>query len=202
MIARTSAVRRGSRAATSRARGFAVSLLVDNPGWVWLNRRRGAALARGVGYSSGQRGQTVNLLAYAYEGSNPSPTTTFPKESEGSGIHRTECAQNPVGPRRKMRFPAKVRYPRVLTTIYGQTKAYNLYRASYYAGGRRIVRSIRSYAEALKEAESKVREPAQGNQTAALSDKDAAASLSIRDASGSPPAQHQVQPDCGAGQWP
>ena len=32
--------------------------------------------APGVGYSSGQRGQTVNLLAYAYEGSNPSPTTT------------------------------------------------------------------------------------------------------------------------------
>ena len=30
-----------------------------------------------VGYSSGQRGQTVNLLAYAYEGSNPSPTTIF-----------------------------------------------------------------------------------------------------------------------------
>src|SRR5208283_4693023 len=34
-----------------------------------------------VGYSSGQRGQTVNLLAYAYEGSNPSPTTT-PKPQE------------------------------------------------------------------------------------------------------------------------
>jgi hypothetical protein len=28
-----------------------------------------------VGYSSGQRGQTVNLLAYAFDGSNPSPTT-------------------------------------------------------------------------------------------------------------------------------
>ena len=27
------------------------------------------------GYSSGQRGQTVNLLAYAYGGSNPSPPT-------------------------------------------------------------------------------------------------------------------------------
>ncbi len=26
-------------------------------------------------YSSGQRGQTVNLLAYAYEGSNPSRRT-------------------------------------------------------------------------------------------------------------------------------
>jgi hypothetical protein len=31
----------------------------------------------GVGYPSGQRGQTVNLLAYAFDGSNPSPTTIF-----------------------------------------------------------------------------------------------------------------------------
>src|SRR5437588_6397819 len=29
-----------------------------------------------VGYPSGQRGQTVNLLAHAFDGSNPSPTTT------------------------------------------------------------------------------------------------------------------------------
>ncbi len=28
------------------------------------------------GYSSGQRGQTVNLMAYAFDGSNPSPSTT------------------------------------------------------------------------------------------------------------------------------
>jgi hypothetical protein len=28
------------------------------------------------GYSSGQRGQTVNLLTYVYEGSNPSPSTS------------------------------------------------------------------------------------------------------------------------------
>jgi hypothetical protein len=28
-----------------------------------------------VGYPSGQRGQTVNLLAYAFAGSNPAPTT-------------------------------------------------------------------------------------------------------------------------------
>ena len=41
---------------------------------------------RSVGYPSGQRGQTVNLLAYAFDGSNPSPTTTFARsvaESEG-----------------------------------------------------------------------------------------------------------------------
>jgi hypothetical protein len=34
------------------------------------------------GYPSGQRGQTVNLLALAFEGSNPSPGTVF-KRSEG-----------------------------------------------------------------------------------------------------------------------
>ena len=36
-----------------------------------------AAVHVSVGYPSGQRGQTVNLLAYAYAGSNPAPTTTF-----------------------------------------------------------------------------------------------------------------------------
>ena len=34
-------------------------------------------IGRSVGYSSGQRGQTVNLPANAFEGSNPSPTTTL-----------------------------------------------------------------------------------------------------------------------------
>ena len=38
---------------------------------VWLNQRP----LWSVGYPSGQRGQTVNLLAYAFDGSNPSPTT-------------------------------------------------------------------------------------------------------------------------------
>ena len=39
-------------------------------------------LVFGVGYRSGQPGQTVNLLAYAYGGSNPPPTTV---KSEGGG---------------------------------------------------------------------------------------------------------------------
>ena len=38
---------------------------------------RCVAADRLVGYPSGQRGQTVNLLAYAFDGSNPSPTTTL-----------------------------------------------------------------------------------------------------------------------------
>ena len=35
-----------------------------------------------AGYPSGQRGQTVNLLAYAFEGSNPSPAII---SSQGMG---------------------------------------------------------------------------------------------------------------------
>jgi hypothetical protein len=38
--------------------------------------RRGES---GVGYPSGQREQTVNLPAHAFEGSNPSPTMEDPE---------------------------------------------------------------------------------------------------------------------------
>jgi hypothetical protein len=55
---------------------------VDNWGVLWLNTPShlatldpGLWTVKLVGYPSGQRGQTVNLLAYAFDGSNPSPTT-------------------------------------------------------------------------------------------------------------------------------
>ena len=44
----------------------------------------------GVGYRSGQPGQTVNLLAYAYGGSNPPPTTV---KSEGGSKNFAGVAQ-------------------------------------------------------------------------------------------------------------
>jgi hypothetical protein len=53
-----------------------------------------------VGYPSGQRGQTVNLLAYAFEGSNPSPTTSFcSKHPPWRGVHRVcvRSASSPAG---------------------------------------------------------------------------------------------------------
>lgn len=40
-----------------------------------LHLARYGFLVVSEGYSSGQRGQTVNLLTYVYEGSNPSPST-------------------------------------------------------------------------------------------------------------------------------
>src|SRR5437667_12577123 len=44
---------------------------------VWLKSPSLQRRRRVVGYPSGQRGQTVNLLAYAFAGSNPAPTTTL-----------------------------------------------------------------------------------------------------------------------------
>ena len=41
------------------------------------------------GYPSGQRGQTVNLLAHAFVGSNPTPSTIF-------GDHK-ECGNSSAG---------------------------------------------------------------------------------------------------------
>ena len=46
---------------------------LEKRGVVWRNPA--PASGQTVGYPSGQRGQTVNLLAYAFDGSNPSPTT-------------------------------------------------------------------------------------------------------------------------------
>ena len=53
-----------------------------------------------VGYPSGQREQTVNLPAYAFEGSNPSPTITGTGGAEGAEAqkkHFENCGSSSVG---------------------------------------------------------------------------------------------------------
>ena len=50
---------------------------------------------RTVGYPSGQREQTVNLPAYAFEGSNPSPTmrSGIPERRAGAGTQAMGAEQ-------------------------------------------------------------------------------------------------------------
>ena len=55
----------------------------DHAGCVVSVGDRRAAMAKLVGCPSGQREQTVNLPASAYEGSNPSPTTWGARERAG-----------------------------------------------------------------------------------------------------------------------
>jgi hypothetical protein len=81
-----------------------------------------------------------------------------------------------------MRFPVKITYRKAEAKIYGKSAAYPFYRVCYYAAGKRHVRSFSTYSEAKTEADAKVREIANGTQTIALTDKEATAALSIRDA--------------------
>jgi integrase len=81
-----------------------------------------------------------------------------------------------------MKFPVKVSFRKAEAKIYGKTAAYPFYRICYRAGGKRHVRSFTSYGEARAEAETKVREIANGDQSIALTPKEASGALSIRDA--------------------
>jgi integrase len=81
-----------------------------------------------------------------------------------------------------MKFPVKVRFRKAEAKIYGKTEAYPFYRLAYKAGGKRHVRSFKTYNEARTAADSKVREIDKGSQSIALTTKEATAALSIRDA--------------------
>lgn len=81
-----------------------------------------------------------------------------------------------------MKFPAIIKHRRFQATIYAESEKYPYYRLAYRAAGKRIVRSFATYSEAKTEAETKVRELATGNQGVALSAKEVADALAIRDA--------------------
>src|SRR5687768_878969 len=56
------------------------------------------------GYPSGQRGQTVNLLAYAFGGSNPPPSTSFRRAisvAEVGSNHRSKRKEGSTGSRKR-----------------------------------------------------------------------------------------------------
>jgi hypothetical protein len=50
-----------------------------------IRGRSNEATENSEGYPSGQRGQTVNLLAYAFGGSNPPPSTSYRSENDFEG---------------------------------------------------------------------------------------------------------------------
>jgi integrase len=82
----------------------------------------------------------------------------------------------------KMKFPVKVRFRKAEVKIYGKSAAYDFYRLCYYAAGKRRIQSFSTYTEAKAKADAKVKELASGNQSIALTAKEATAALSIRDA--------------------
>ena len=96
--------------------------------------------------------------------------TTFPKEIEGLLDTRTNSAQilaESEPP--KMKFPKVIRHRKAEVTIYGKKPKYSFYRIAYRAGGKRHLRNFSKYGDALKAAEKKVRELAEGSQSVGLS---------------------------------
>jgi hypothetical protein len=81
-----------------------------------------------------------------------------------------------------MKFPVKVTFRKAEAKIYGKSAAYPFYRLCYYAAGKRRIQSFSTYAAAKTAADAKVQEIAKGNQSIALTPKEATAALSIRDA--------------------
>jgi hypothetical protein len=67
-----------------------------------------------------------------------------------------------------MKFPKVIRHRQSEVTIYGKKPNYPFYRIAHRVAGKRHLRNFSKYGEALKEAESKVRELAEGSQAAAL----------------------------------
>jgi len=128
-----------------------------------------------VGYSSGQRGQTVNLLANAYEGSNPSPTTTFLRKSDESGVPDTVLTQKTPdsGEEIVSKWPVKVKHrQRTLAKIYRPCQGRSSYRLTWTAAGRRQMKSFAHYTGpdgAKQYAKTLVKELAKGSQASALS---------------------------------
>ncbi len=118
-------------------------------------------------------------------GSSPTSGANFIEGIEDPQSFDTDPAQISEGSGariRKVKFPVTIEHRRFSAKIYGKSVAYPFYRVAYKAGGKRIIRSFSEFKEAKAAAQSKVRELAQGSQTAALSSKDASAALAIRDA--------------------
>jgi len=106
--------------------------------------------------------------------------------NQNSEIFRTDSAQNQGdsgdAPSGKMKFPVKVTFRKAEAKIYGKSAAYPFYRLCYYAAGKRRIQSFSTYAAAKTEADAKVKQLANGNQSIALTAKEATAALAIRDA--------------------
>jgi len=69
-----------------------------------------------------------------------------------------------------MKFPKVIRHRKAEVTIYGKKPNYQFYRIAYRVAGKRDLRNYSKYGEALKQAEKKVRELADGSQAGSFAE--------------------------------
>jgi len=81
-----------------------------------------------------------------------------------------------------MRFPVTERHRKQTATIYGKHPGYACYRVSWFAAGRRQLKSFAKYGAAKAWAKRIVRELAAGSAAPALNPKDAREAMVARQA--------------------
>jgi integrase len=81
-----------------------------------------------------------------------------------------------------MTFPVTVTHRKAEAIIYGKSEGYPYYRVAWHAGGKRVLKSCRTFSEAKREAKAKLKQLAKGNPSVALTVKEASHALAIREA--------------------
>jgi integrase len=108
--------------------------------------------------------------------------TIFIGENEDSPATCTEFAQKPVrNPDRRVTFPVKVEYYDQRAKIYRPASNFPFYRVAFKVAGKRRMLTFGSYGEAKTAAEAKVKELHKGQQSSALTAKQAQDAITVRD---------------------
>ena len=108
--------------------------------------------------------------------------TTFIGENEDSPSTCTEFAQKTTrNPDRRVTFPVKVEYYEQRAKIYRPAANFPFYRVAFKVAGKRRMLTFGSYGEAKAAAEAKVKELHKGQQSSALTAKQAQDAITVRD---------------------
>ena len=116
-------------------------------------------------YPSGQRGQTVNLLAYAYAGSNPAlptilimkglPVVTPDTVDTPPGVMHDKVMTNSGNTPRKRGQPfLRVKHGSAVVPIYkGRTRKWDYFTVAFHMNGKRVRRNYGTLEKAKAEAQ-------------------------------------------------
>jgi hypothetical protein len=108
--------------------------------------------------------------------------TTFIGEINDSVATCTEFAQIKArSPDRRVRFPVTVEFYDQRAKVYAPAKNFPFYRVAFKVAGKRRMLTFGNYGEAKKAAEDKVKELHKGQQSSALTAKQAQDALTVHD---------------------
>ena len=117
-------------------------------------------------------------------GLNRRPTSgaNFIEENERVSVTCTEFARKPTrNPNKRGIFPVVVKFREQKAKIYRPAQNFPFYRVAFKVAGKRRMLTFSSYGEAKTAAEAKVKELQKGQQSSALTAKEAQDALSVRE---------------------